>query len=47
MSYRLAPVVREYLESMERFCKMNFGTTELKECREALEEVFEEVWEKY
>ncbi|MHA1288670.1 MAG: hypothetical protein ACTSPB_14795 [Candidatus Thorarchaeota archaeon] len=41
----LAPVVEEYLESMERFCRENFGTTDLRVCRQRLEEAYEKVWE--
>ena len=45
MPVKLAPVVREYLEAMQRFCYENFGTTDLRECRERLEEAYEEVWD--
>jgi len=47
MPEKLAPVVRDYLKAMEEFCLRNFGTTDLKECRERLEEAYEYVWEKY
>jgi len=48
MPERLAPVVRDYLEEMEEFCLTNFGTTDLRECREKLEEAYEYVvWKKY
>lgn len=43
----LAPVVRDYIRNMEQFCKRNFGTTDLRECKEKLEEAYELAWRRY
>jgi len=45
MPEKLAPVVKEYLESMEHFCLDNFGTTDLRVCKYRLEKAYEKVWQ--
>ncbi len=46
MKDELARAVYDYLLGMERFCKRNFGTTDLRKCRIDLSRAYENVWGK-